>query len=262
MDYSDAGIVAGFFSSGKEWMELYIIRHGQSANNALEEGGLRVCDPPLTDIGEAQADRLARYLTAAGDGADGIHTAGMQQNCAGLEFDRIFSSPMLRAMQTAAAVGMAMGIRPEIWIDIHEEGGIWLDEGDGRGEVGYPGLTRSEIAARFPDFVVPDTITDQGWWNRPAEIKAEWRARAMRVASVLHERFAGNEERIALVCHGGFANDLLHAVFNGMPDSVYFENPNTAISRLDFNGEGWVQVRYLSLVAHLTPELITPELIV
>ncbi len=243
-------------------MELYIIRHGQSANNALEEGGQRVCDPPLTDIGEAQADRLAHYLTPAGDGVDRIHTAGMQQNCAGFEFDRIFTSPMLRAIQTAAPVGRAMGIRPEIWIDIHEEGGIFLDEGDGRGEVGYPGLTRNEIAARFPDFVVPDTITDQGWWNRPAEIKAEWRARARRVASVLHERFAGNEERIALVCHGGFANDLLHAVFAGMPDSIYFENPNTAISRLDFNGKGWVQVRYLSLVAHLTPELITPELIV
>ena len=215
-----------------------------------------MCDPALTEIGRAQADRLARYLTAAGDGAEPFHNAALQQNCAGFEFDRIFSSPMLRAIQTAAPVGRAMGIRPEIWIDIHEDGGIWLDEGDGRGEVGYPGLTRSEIEARFPDFVVPEAITDEGWWNRPAEIKAEWRARARRVASVLHECFAGTAERLALVCHGGFANDLLHAVFAGMPDGIYFENPNTAISRLDFNGKGWVHVRYLSRVAHLTPELI------
>ncbi len=241
-------------------MELYIIRHGQSANNALEEGGQRVCDPPLTDIGEAQAHRLASYLAEAGDGVEGIHPAGMQQNCAGFEFDRIFSSPMLRAIQTAAPVGKALGIRPEIWIDIHEEGGIWLDEGDDRGEVVYPGLTRSEIEALFPEFAIPETITEAGWWNRPPEVKSEWRARARRVASVLHERFAGTGERIGMVCHGGFANDLLHAVFAGMPDSIYFENPNTAMSRLDFNGKGWVQVRYLSRVAHLPPDLITPEL--
>lgn len=240
-------------------MELYIIRHGQSANNALKEGGQRVCDPPLTDIGEAQADRLAHYLKAAGAGVERCNDAGTVQNCSGFEFDRIFSSPMLRAIQTAAPVGKALGVRPEIWIDIHEEGGIWLDEGDGRGEVGFPGLTRSEIAARFPDFVAPETLTDEGWWNRPPEIKVEWCARAGRVASALHERFAGTAERIALVCHGGFANDLLHAVFAGVPDSIYFESPNTAISRLDFNGKGWVQVRYLNRVAHLTPELTTPE---
>ena len=238
-------------------MELYVIRHGQSANNAMAEGGRRVCDPPLTEIGEAQADRLAGYLAADGGGADGIHPAGMQQNCAGFLFDRIFSSPMLRAMQTAAPAGKAMGIRPEIWIDIHEEGGIWLDEGDGRGEVGYPGLTATEINSRFPEFLVPEAITDEGWWNRPPEIKEAWRARARRVASVIHDRFAGTEERIALVCHGGFANDLLHAVFAGMPDGVYFESPNTAVSRLDFNGKGWVQIRYLNRVAHLPPELIT-----
>lgn len=238
-------------------MELYIIRHGQSANNALAEGGRRVCDPPLTEIGEAQAGRLACYLAADGRGADGIHPAGIQQNCAGFGFDRLYSSPMLRAIQTAAPVGKALGIHPEIWIDVHEEGGIWLDEGDGRGEVGYPGLTRSEIAGRFPEFVMPVAITEEGWWNRSPEVKSEWRARARRVASVIHDRFAGTEERIALVCHGGFANDLLHAVFAGMPDGVYFESPNTAVSRLDFNGKGWVQVRYLSRVAHLPPELIT-----
>ena len=233
-------------------MELYIIRHGQSSNNASGDDGQRVCDPPLTGIGEAQANQLARYLASDGGGAVGIRP--------GFRFDRLFSSPMLRAMQTAAPAGKALGIRPEIWIDIHEEGGIWLDEGDDRGEVGYPGLTRSEIETRFPGFVIPEAITEAGWWNRPPEVKSEWRARASRVASVLHERFAGTGERIGLVCHGGFANDLLHAVFAGMPDSIYFENPNTAISRLDFNGKGWVQVRYLSLVAHLTPDLITPEL--
>ncbi len=238
-------------------MELYIIRHGQSANNAMAEGGRRVCDSPLTEIGEAQADRLAGYLVADGGGADRIHPAGMQQNCTGFGFDRLYSSPMLRAIQTSAPVGKAMGIRPEIWIDIHEEGGIWLDEGDGRGGVGYPGLTAGEINSRFPEFVVPETITDEGWWNRSPEVKSEWRARARRVVSVIHDQFAGTEERIALVCHGGFANDLLHAVFAGMPDGVYFESPNTAISRMDFIGKGSVRIRYLSRVAHLPPELIT-----
>ena len=50
-------------------MELYIIRHGQSTNNALgEDITNRVMDAPLTDLGHQQAQlvgqrrRLLAYL--------------------------------------------------------------------------------------------------------------------------------------------------------------------------------------------------------
>ena len=44
-------------------MELIIIRHGQSANNALVDIGNREVDPPLTELGKRQAEVLAQYLS-------------------------------------------------------------------------------------------------------------------------------------------------------------------------------------------------------
>ena len=43
-------------------MDLFIIRHGQSANNALANIKDRQVDPPLTDLGVQQANELARFL--------------------------------------------------------------------------------------------------------------------------------------------------------------------------------------------------------
>ncbi|MBK8035238.1 MAG: histidine phosphatase family protein [Chloroflexi bacterium] len=45
-------------------LELYIIRHGQSTNNALPDDSqaTRVNDAPLTDLGKRQAEALATYL--------------------------------------------------------------------------------------------------------------------------------------------------------------------------------------------------------
>ena len=40
-------------------MELFIIRHGQSVNNALEDQTKRKKDPALTSTGEQQAQELA-----------------------------------------------------------------------------------------------------------------------------------------------------------------------------------------------------------
>ena len=55
-------------------MHLILIRHGQSASNVKEaehgEGAtfrkLRVVDPPLSPLGEAQADALAAHFGAQG----------------------------------------------------------------------------------------------------------------------------------------------------------------------------------------------------
>ena len=43
-------------------MELFIIRHGQSGNNALANIRDRSVDPPLTDLGERQAEMLGEYV--------------------------------------------------------------------------------------------------------------------------------------------------------------------------------------------------------
>ena len=61
-----------------------------------------------------------------------------------------------------------LDLAPEIWVDIHENGGIYLDHGDERGKVGYPGQTRAEIAARFPTIIAPKEVGENGWWKYPS----------------------------------------------------------------------------------------------
>ncbi len=239
-------------------MEFYLIRHGESFNNALEDVTQRVCDPPLAETGEAQAALVAEHLKEASAEPEQVNLAGAFQNRSGYGITRIFCSAMLRTMQTTAPIAKALGIRPEVWIDVHEQGGIWLDHDDGRGPVGYPGLTRREAEAQFPDYFLPEGITEAGWWNRPQETEAEWLDRADRVAAELRERFAGTDERIAMVSHGGFGNYLIQALFdNGRMEGAFFGHQNTAISRMDFYEDGRMVVRYTNRVGHLPVELVT-----
>jgi broad specificity phosphatase PhoE len=237
-------------------MQLYLVRHGESFNNALKEGESRVCDPPLTEKGEKQAELVAAHLSSYGLPDGEMGSAGEVQNQGGYGINRIFCSAMLRTLQTTAPIASALGIDPEIWLDVHEEGGIWLEEASG--PVGYPGMKKDEIEDRFPGFVIPDGLTEAGWWNRPVETQAQWKERAASVARVLLKKYAGSDDRIAIVNHGGFSNDLLHALFqNAELDEIYFSHQNTAITRLDFEDEGQVRMRYMNRVIHLPPELVS-----
>ena len=241
-------------------MELFIIRHGQSGNNALEDVTKRSKDPLLTEIGEQQAECVGPYLGA------GQHLDVAERQNGRPFLDRLYCSPMIRTLQTARPIGRTLGLAPEVWVDIHEQGGIFLDHGEGRGVVGYSGLTRSQILEQFPDYVLPDEVGEDGWWNRGFEEIHVCHGRAIQVARILEER-AGENIRIGLVTHGGFINSLLKALENQLPGTgVYYPHNNTAITRISFPPEAWegsgnagarLVVRYMNRVEHLSEELIT-----
>ena len=86
-------------------MELYLIRHGQSANNLREQAlaehprttpaaaAPRMADPPLTDLGELQA-RLA---------GESLRDEGIT---------RLYCGPMLRTLHTAQIIGTLLDLPP------------------------------------------------------------------------------------------------------------------------------------------------------
>lgn len=237
-------------------MELYIIRHGQSTNNALTNRADRGCDPPLTDLGRRQAELLAQHLATEAQRVS-PSTRGYQKH--GYGITHLYCSPMWRALQTAQPIGEALGLVPEVWIDIHEWGGIFLDHGEPEGVVGYPGKTRSEISEGFPDYILPKGITEEGWWNRDLENRTNFIARAIKVADVLQERAkAGNDERIAIVTHAGFSAFLIKALFRHLLGSnIYYHHYNTAFARIDLVNDEPMHLRYLNRVDHLPPEMVT-----
>jgi broad specificity phosphatase PhoE len=242
-------------------MELYIIRHAQSTNNALPNEEGRVCDPPLTEKGKQQADLLAAYL-ADGRNRDPLMdpTTGFvdDNNGTGFGITHLYCSAMYRSLQTTQPIAKALGVQPEVWIDIHEHGGLYLEQPDGI--VGEPGLTRLQIQAEFADYILPDAITDSGWYDPKIGQESLYaaQARAIKVAGELRRR-ANSKERIAIVSHGTFIDALLKALFNQLPTrSIYYSHYNTAITRVDFFGDKDRQlVRYMNRVAHLPNDLMT-----
>jgi broad specificity phosphatase PhoE len=235
-------------------MELYLIRHAQSTNNALTNQEDRGCDPPLTDLGRRQAELLAQHL-ATGTQREPSTADGHDRR--GYGITQLYCSPMWRALQTAQPVGQALGLAPEVWIETHEQGGIYLDRGEAGGIVGHPGKTKAEILEEFPDYTLPEGITEQGWWNQGYEDRACCIARAIRVAQALYEQ-SDSDERIAIVSHAAFIGALLKAILNQLPGhGIWYRQCNTAISRIDFSSDGRLHVRYLNRLDHLPPELIT-----
>lgn len=232
-------------------MELYIIRHAQSANNALQSPSERVEDPHITDLGLQQAELLASYVKEHAGPRMG------DSRWSDLGITRIISSAMCRALQTSQYLSRSLGLPVEIWVEIHEWGGIYLDHSEAGGVVGYPGKTRSDILREFPDCILPDGITEQGWWNGTREEKSACQGRAIEVATRLWN-LAESDQRIAMISHGDFIDSLLKALFNQLPgDGLYYRHSNTGITRLDLTGDGHLTNRYMNRIEHLPPELIS-----
>ena len=229
-------------------MDLFLIRHGESTNNVLTDVSQRVADPELTAKGRVQAERVAAYL------AEGLHLAPAEREEDRPFFDRLYCSAMIRALHTAQAIERAMESKSEIWVAIHEMGGIYLDHGGERGTVGYPGLTREEIAARFPTSVAPAEVGEDGWWDAGMETEQQAQRRAMNVAADLLAR-AGEETRVGLVTHGGFISLLLSALsYQALDDGSYYGHENTAITRIAL-APGDTVIKYINRTEHLPDEL-------
>ncbi|MCS3917997.1 histidine phosphatase family protein [Fervidibacter sacchari] len=99
---------------------IYLVRHGQTVWN--EEG--RLCgssDVPLSDEGLAQARKLAARLKD-------------------IDITAIYSSPLLRARQTAEAIAACHCVEVKVEPDLRE-----IDYGD------WEGLKVVDAAERFPE---------------------------------------------------------------------------------------------------------------
>ena len=237
-------------------MHLFIIRHAQSANNALEDTKNRHYDPDLTELGYLQGDILAQHLANETPliSARARQRLGLPDQ--GYGITRLYCSAMRRALLTARPVSQALALQAQVWVDIHERGGLWLDHGD-EGVRGYPGLTRSELRKWFPDFVIPGQITEAGWWQGGHESIEDVLDRAQRVAAQLCA-WSDTDERIAIITHAGFSDNLIKALVGFPQDKLPFlHHQNTAITYLRFGSDNSMHIGYVNRVAHLPSDLLS-----
>jgi len=154
---------------------MILLRHGQSEWNArfsatkIDPG---LPDPPLTELGRAQARDAARALAASG-------------------VERIVASPYVRAIETASIVASHLGLPIAIEPLVRERCAFSCD-------VGTP---RSLLAERHPDLGFERL--DEVWWHpgldeTGPEIDA--RALAFRARMIDDPLW----ERTLVVSHWGF----------------------------------------------------------
>jgi broad specificity phosphatase PhoE len=140
---------------------LALVRHGETADNRAGRL-LGRSDPPLTALGRVQARAVARVLAAEGPVA-------------------IVSSPLLRARETADAIGDACGVAPTVDERLIEiDYGAWERRPLAEVPRDAAALT-SDPSVAFPD---GESLVDVG--TRVAELCEELLARDGLVVAVSH----------------------------------------------------------------------------
>lgn len=242
-------------------MELYFVRHGQSENNRLYDrtgSSLgRVADPELTPTGVRQAENVAAFLANAGDADAPITERRDLQNVTGFAITHCYTSLMVRAVATGHTIAEALDLPLLTWIDLHESGGMYLHDEETKVTTSQPGKSRTYLREHYPRLVLPEAVTEAGWWNRPFESEEDRAPRARDVVSDLLGRHGGTEHRVVVVSHGGFFNHLMRAIF-ALPESddYWFAVNNASITRVDFVEEGRI-LAYMNRVDFLSGDLIT-----
>ncbi len=187
-------------------MELLLIRH---ALPVRVDGGPHAgpADPHLAPRGAEQAAALAGWLAD-----EGVHA--------------LWSSPMRRALETAAPVAAALGLS------------VTVDEG----------LAEFD---READSYIPieelKAANDPRWYEVPERPE---HFVAVVVETVERVIAAHPGQRVAVICHGGVVNAYAGHVL-GIDDPLFFLPAYTSISRILASSAGPRSIGSLNETAHV-----------
>ncbi|MCB1645904.1 MAG: histidine phosphatase family protein [Pseudomonadales bacterium] len=192
-------------------MELILIRHGLPEKIINEDG--MPADPPLSETGHQQAMKVANWLKNE-------------------KIDRIYSSPMRRAWQTAEPLAMEKGLEIVACDEVAEydqqaEHYIPVEQLKELDYERWQKLMRGEVEdINFPEFV-------------------------QRVADGLNQIIADNRGKtVAVTCHGGVIN-VWTALVVGFEPRLFFNPTYTSINRFRAASSGEKSVVTLNEHFHL-----------
>jgi len=188
-------------------MDLVLVRHG------LPERRADTADPPLTPKGQEQAERVARAL-------------------GGERFDAIFSSTMVRAVETARPLAEATGLEVQ-----QRPGIVEFDRGTGA-YTPLEELKRDNYEA-WKAFVSGDHRVDLDQFQAS-------------VVDTIEQIVASHPSKaVAIFCHGGVINVWTAHVL-GMAPRLFFEPDYGSIHRYLCARSGQRNVVGLNERCHLT----------
>jgi broad specificity phosphatase PhoE len=201
---------------GGQATRLYIVRHAQSEENRGEHDDAEG-DAPLSEVGREQAKRLGERFARQ-------------------RVDAVYSSPMLRAQQTARAIADSWGVTIGTLDDLRE-----VDMGDAQDDPNsYSEEAMQALRERF---------TQRPTWDAfpGSEGSASARKRIVGAMDRVIEECAG--KKVAIVAHGMVIMTYVSHVLGLKRDMVFYPF-NASITSIRAQGERRVIWR-LNDVAHL-----------
>ena len=249
-------------------MQLVLVRHGQSVNNAIFAASLesppaqetdepgaevveevtgysgRVPDPVLTDLGLRQARALGDALAAGRLPFVPTH---------------LYASPTLRAVATARPLSEASGLPVLLHPDAYEVGGIQDVDPQTDERIGLPGATLEELRRHGGLVEAPPGLfpADGRPWDGGFEADVESALpRAQRLLSsllVAHRL----DDVVVLVSHQFFAQFVLTAALGrDTAPNRWFQVDNTGHLSLRME-HGLAVAEWVNRVDHLDPADVT-----
>jgi probable phosphoglycerate mutase len=193
-------------------VELIVIRHALPVRIVSPDGG--PADPPLSETGRRQAERLAAWL-------------------AGERIDAIYASPMRRARETAAPLAAARGL--ELALD------AGLVELDHRAEAYVP---MEELKAENREAWL---ALVRGGLYAGIDVAAFRRGVVATFESIIA---AHPGARVAVVCHSGVINAFAAHVL-GIQAPIFYDPGYTSVQRFLAAQSGERMLASLNELAHL-----------
>jgi broad specificity phosphatase PhoE len=192
-------------------MKLYFVRHGESAANLLHEFSNSGFKHPLTEMGIEQAHELARSLSS-------------------LKVDQIYSSPVMRAVQTAKIIAESQQA-PVVTTEALREWDVGIYEGT-TGPLGW------ELHSRVQD----DWFNYQKFDSKMpgGESFLEIQKRFTPFIDGLIRNGENSNRNIVLVAHGGLYLAMLPAIFENIKFAFALEHgfPYTACAIAESRPDG------------------------
>ncbi len=193
-------------------MELLLIRHGLPERVVNEDG--TPADPPLSAKGRDQAERVARWLE-------------------GVSIDRLYSSPLLRARETAQPLAALRGLPVEI------EPGVREYDADSALYIPMEDLKEH-------DYEQWKVLVSGGY---AAEV--DFLAFRGEVVTGVEQIIADNPgRRVVVFCHGGVINAWAAHVL-GMKPQLFIDVSYTSVNRFWAASSGERSLGSLNEAAHL-----------
>lgn len=206
-------------TSGSTEFNIYFIRHGESESNVTPGiAAGKNFDAPMTERGHRQAFALGKRLRREG-----------------VSFERIYSSSLIRAVQTTEGMLKGMGLTElkfeRVGQIIERQVPAW----------------RGRLAA---EVLTPEVLlmsAEAGKWFRPADGES-FRTVERRASNWLEDELLFSpawskrpgSHRIAIITHGETLRCLFHYIMgfdHGLIPRIQVDN--TSVSRFRFGRDGW-----------------------